>query len=162
MSAFEQCLGNLKKWDKKTVINIENTTNEVEEIINKSPKDFRNLSLDKMEEVLMMLSQYSLFLTNELNKASSNSRVCKIRFDNHLSQVFLSLKIEGKSKDERILMARRSDEKLDSLYNKYEEYEINRERLQNLPMSINIKNSIYRDIYKRKAHEYEQSKKSRS
>ena len=162
MSAFEKCIKNLGKWSKRTVVNINSTTDQVEEIINQSPKDFKSLGLDEMEEVLMMLSQYSLFLTNELNKAGSNARVSKTRFDNRLSQVFLSQKIDGKSKDERILKARRSDEELDMLYCKCEEYEISRERLQNLPMAINVKNSIYRDIYRRMVHEHQQSKKSRS
>ena len=108
------------------------------------------MPMEKLEQALLALSQYALFLNNEYNKAKTNGRLIKAQFEDRLAKVFVANKIEAKSKDERILMARKTDEELDKIYNKMEAQELRLRRLEGLPMSINMHAAILRDIYHRR------------
>lgn len=141
----------LKKWDNDTVINIKSANGRVEEIINEMPEDIRKLNLRELELALMCLSQYALFLTNELSRTKARSRFLKTKFDDRLAQIMNT--IQGKSKDERILKARNSDKKLADIFYLLEEQEEKKERLENLPMSINIFLNTVKNVYFRKQND---------
>jgi len=141
----------LRAWSDQTLVDIKASNDRVEEILNNSPNNLRKLSLEELEIVLMCLSQYALFLTNELSKIKARCRYIKTRFDDRLAQVVNT--IQGKSKDERILKARKSDKELSDIFYQLEEQEEKKERLENIPMSINVFLSTVKNVYFRKQND---------
>lgn len=143
----------LKKWSQQTVVNVKAANERVESILNESPKSFHNLNITQLELILMFLSQYNLFLSNELSKAKSLKRYFKTKFDDRLARVMHTQTLKGKSKDERLLEARKSDKQLSDLFYLMEEQAEREERLENLPMTLNTYLSTIKNVYFRKQNE---------
>jgi hypothetical protein len=116
-------------------------------------KTYLTIDLAELEEAILVLSRYSMFLTNEYNKARSRYKYFNMLYNDRLAKVFVAHKIEGRSKEERALVACQKDQELNGLREKVEEYQMKAERIEGLPVSINMHASILRDILKRRVGE---------
>ena len=60
--SIESIGGEFAEFNKKTMVNIHSQTEHIEKILQCPPKTFIGMPLNKIEEALLSLSQYSLFL----------------------------------------------------------------------------------------------------
>jgi len=143
----------LKKWSQETVVDVKAANERVESILNEQPKSFQSLSLKQLEIILMFLSQYIVFLSNELSKAKSLKKYFQTKFNDRLARIMSSQTLKGKSKDERMLEARKSDKQLSDIFYLMEEQVEKEERLEAMPIALNTYLSTIKNVYFRKQSE---------
>jgi hypothetical protein len=143
----------LATWTKRTLVYVTSTPDKIKEILELPHKSFLTVPIEQLEESLMALSHYALFLSNEFNIARSRHKYFSMLFNDRLAKVFVANTIEGRSKEERAMTACQIDSELDKLRERVEEYKMKADRIEGLPISINVHVSIIRDIYKRRIGE---------
>lgn len=148
--SIQNLIENFRTFTGKTMAEISNQTEFIEKVLSCPTPKFLSMPMEKLEQAMLSLSQYALFLNNEYNTAKTEGRLRKVQFEDRLAQVLVANKIEARSKDERTLMARKTDKELDGLFMKMEEHELKLRRLEGLPMSINMHVAVMRDIYHRR------------
>jgi replicative DNA helicase len=102
----------LKAWTKRTLVYVTGDPQHVRQIMDRDEKTYLTVALSDLEEAVLVLSRYSMFLTNEYNKARSRYKYFNMLFNDRLGKVFVAHKIEGRSKEERALVACQKDQEL--------------------------------------------------
>ena len=138
---------NLSAFNKKNVAKIKCDVAYINKAINQPAQNYQQMPLLELEEVILSLSQYSLFINSELNLAKTRLKYFKSKFEDRLIKVIMGQKIQAKSREEREILARNSDKELEALYVRMKEYELKQTRLEGIPIGINMHASILRDIY---------------
>jgi len=143
-----------KRWTEQTIAEVDiGDLHAIDKLLSMPAQAVRAKSFDEVHDMITLLAQYGVFLTDQLNRHRASAKYYEKEFKERLSAVMAAGGVNGKSREEREMSAIQIDDQLRELNDKMKEQKLKAERIEGLPYVIGTYIGIVNEIYRLKINE---------